>query len=361
MNATRQKKAATLSDVARLAGTAKGTASRALNGRHWVAPETRAAVLRAARELGFRADPTAQSLASGRQSTLIGLFTRSLDLGVGTLKLQFLQNALNEKGYDAPIHACGSAGRDAHAQEHALANLCRQRPAAIICCTQSLHNSVLEQLQKYSESGGVVVCYDSPLKLKNHDLDNVIFDREDNTYQATRHLLELGHRRIGLFSSGRRHSAERLRGFERALEEFGTAMNPQFSFLSEHYHVTGEVLLSEQLGQKFGDEFVKLTERPSAVCITDDHIAAGFIIAVQRHGLRVPEDVSVVSQDDMPIAAYACSVALTTVSQPIQAIARECVLFAESRLKGEYSGVGRQSTLRGKLIVRQSATEICEL
>ena len=145
---TRHKKTATLSDVARLAGTAKGTASRALNGRHWVAPETREAVLRAAQELGFRADPTAQSLASGRRSTLVGLFAHSLDLGTATLKLQCLQKNLNEKGYDAPIHACGSGVGDADLQAQALSNLCRQRPAALICSTTGLQNIAIQQLQK---------------------------------------------------------------------------------------------------------------------------------------------------------------------------------------------------------------------
>lgn len=353
MDMTRVKGAATLSDVARLAGTSKGTASRALNGRHWVAPATRDAVLQAAKELGFRADPTAQSLARGRQSTLVGLFAHSLDLGVGTLKLQLLQNALNEKGYDAPIHACGSV----QTQEQALINLCRQRPAAIICWTHNLQKSALLQLQKYLVSGGIVTCYDSQIELEGKNVDYVVFDRDDNTYQAVRHLLELGHRRIGLFSGGARHSEERLHGFKRALDEFGVAVKPELLFVSERQH-PAEVLLNEQVGQRFGNAFASLQERPSAICITDDHVSAGFIAAVQRRGLRVPQDISVVSQDDLPIAAYACSVALTTVSQPIQDIARECVRFVTSRLEDEYSGTPRQSTLRGRLVLRESAAQM---
>jgi DNA-binding LacI/PurR family transcriptional regulator len=360
LRTSKHEKAATLSDVARLAGTAKGTASRALNGRHWVAPQTRQSVLRAAKELGFRADPTAQSLASGHRSTLVGLFTHSLDLGVSTLKLQLLQNALNEKGFDAPIHACGSvprggAAKNEQLQAQAIAGLCRQRPAAIICYTFNLKDAALQQLQRYCDAGGAVVCYDTPIDLKSERTDYVVFDRDDNTYQATRHLLELGHRRIGLFSGGTHHSAERRRGFRRALREFQLAPEAEFSFLGARYESGPGVLPAEELGQKFGEEFVSLASRPSAVCITDDHVAAGFIAAVMRGGLRVPEDVSVVGQDDLPIAAFACAVPLTTVSQPIQAITRECVAFTESRLKGDYAGPPRRSTLRGELVVRQSA------
>lgn len=353
-----QKKAATLSDVARLAGTAKGTASRALNGRHWVAPETREAVLRAAQELGFRADPTAQSLASGRRSSLVGLFAHSLDLGTATLKLQRLQRALNEKGYDAPIHACGSGVSDANLQAQALNNLCRQRPAAIICSTTGLKNAAVQQLQKYSDGGGVVACYDVPIKLKGNLADYVVFDREDNTYQATRHLLELGHREIGLFGGGTSRDSERLRGFERALNEFQLKFDPAAAFLDVPSESTGRVLLAEELGWRLGETFAARSRYPSAVCIPDDNVASGFIAAVRSRGLNVPGDVSVVGQDDMPIAAYACAVPLTTVSQPIDAIVQECVTFIDSRLRGEYSGASRCSVLRGELIVRRSTAAI---
>ncbi len=355
--ATRQKKTATLSDVARLAGTAKGTASRALNGRHWVAPETREAVMRAAQELGFRADPTAQTLASGRRSTLVGLFAHSFDLGTATLKLQRLQKNLNEKGYDAPIHACGSSVGDADLQAQALSNLCRQRPAAIICNTNSLQNITIQLLQKYSDSGGVLVLYDTPLRLQGNTVDYVVFDREDNTYQATRHVLELGHRDIGLSDGGARDS-ERSRGFERALQEFGLEFDDKATLLEPLHLPSGRILLAEERGWLMGESFVRQKVRPTAVCIPDDNVAAGFISAVQNLGLRVPDDVSVVGQDNMPIAAYACAVPLTTVSQPVDAIAQECVALIDSRLKGEYTGESRRSILCGELIVRKSTKAI---
>lgn len=344
----------TLFDVAQLAGTSKGTASRALNGKHWVAPATREAVLKAASELGFHADPTARRLRNGRCDKLIGLFTRALDLGVVTRKCQMLQDALNAKGYEAPIHACGSVSGEGTQQAQAMASLCRQKPAAVICYTLGLHDATLRVLQEYLAGGGVAVCYDTPFEMKSNTADYVVFDRADNTYQAARHLVQLGHQKIGLFSSGHAHDPDRLLGFKRALREGGLTMQAAMSFFSAPLQDSEQLSGSEHIGQKLGEYFLSLDNRPTAMCITDDYVAAGFVAALHRKGLKVPEEVSVVGHDDMPVAAHSCVVPLTTVSQPVQSVVDECVRLVDSRLSGAYTGSSRRVTVCGELIERQS-------
>jgi LacI family transcriptional regulator len=352
-----RSRAVTIEDVARLAGTSKGTASRALNGKHWVAEPTREAVIKAASELGFHADPTAQRLANGRCANLVGLFARTLDLGVVTRKLQLLQIALNAAGYEAPIHACGNDHLNTGRQAAALASLCREKPAAIVCYTLELSDTTLRELQLYCDAGGVVVCFDTPFDLKSENGDFLLFDRDHNTYEATRHLVDLGHRKIGFFASGISHDPNRLRGFKRALREGGLAWSDECSFFGEQYKTPGEtILLSEIFGQRMAEQFCRIPvrERPSAMCITDDYVAAAFIAEIMRRGLRVPRDVSVVGHDDMPVAAYACAVPLTTASQPVEQIASETERLLRTRLNGEYTGKPRRVVVKGELVIRES-------
>ncbi len=350
----------TLQDVALLAGTSKGTASRALNGRHWVAEPTRKAVLKAAHELGFHADVTAQRLANGRSESLVGLFAPCLDLGVVTRKLQLMQLALHQHGLEASIHACSSDRADTDRQATTLESLCRQKPAAIACYTLGMSDAALRVLQSFSDTGGAVVCFDTIFELKGEHSDYVVFDRADNTYQAAHHLVDLGHRRIGFFSSGSAHDKNRLRGFKRALRESAIPISETTSFFSAQFQASGERLLGEQVGQRMAAHFCKLSKsvRPTAMCITDDTVAAAFVSQLVRAGLRVPQDVSVVGHDNLPVAAFTSAVPLTTVSQPVEDIARETVDLLRSRLSREYSGPARRVTLTGALIVRESSTPI---
>jgi DNA-binding LacI/PurR family transcriptional regulator len=97
-----------------------------------------------------------------------------------------------------------------------------------------------------------------------------------------------------------------------------------------------------------------LEQRPSAMCIVNDHAASAFVNEVQRSGLTVPRDLSIVSHDDSPVARYSV-VPLTTVSHPVEAIARNVVNLLCSRLEGLYDGVPRRVIIKGQLMVRDSA------
>lgn len=356
-------RATTMQDVAQALGLTKATVSYALNGKGRVSPETRQVVLDAVRKMNFRPNPHAQRLNSGRCHDTVGLFTFSLDLGVTTRKLQLLQQLLSEQGYHAPIHVCGgeSSGIDAEFQAEAMGNLRLQRPLAIICNTLSLHPQALEELQLYIAEGGVAVCYDVAVDV---DCDQVLFDREDNTHAATRHLLELGHRRIAFHGGWEEPHPLRLAGYRRALREFGVEMQHEWLLsgrqTSGRHEERGGT--DEENGACLVDSFLNLSSRPTAACITDDAVAAAFVAELGRRGVPVPAAVSVVGQDDLPLAAYVSAVPLSTVSQPVEAIVREVVrLLTErltERLAGQAPPTPRRHTLRGELIQRQSTAPV---
>jgi DNA-binding LacI/PurR family transcriptional regulator len=182
----------------------------------------------------------------------------------------------------------------------------------------------------------------------------VLFDREDNTYQATQYLLTRGHRRIGftLAKNSPAQSTEkiqipRLQGFRRALEEHGVTYRPDWIFYNATY---------EAGGAEMAQKYLELSERPTALAIVNDYVALAFMAQVRKAGVRIPEDVSVIGHDNQPIAAY-CPVPLTAMNQPIETITTKVVERLLARLEGDTSPPNL-TTIRGELTVRDSVRQL---
>jgi LacI family transcriptional regulator len=350
---TADQRAVTIADVAAAAGVTTATVSYAFSGKRFVAPETRELVLGAARKLGYSPNPHAVRLANGRVEDLIALFTLTLDQGVGTEKLLLVQRALHAAGWRAPIHGYDYHATSAAAEQVALMRDLRiQRPRAIVCATAGVHADALEELRRFREEGGIVVYlrYGDPV---DADADQVIFDDEDNSYRAARHLLELGHRRLGFFKVGLgRHYGPRFDGFLRALREFGVAFREEWHFFG------GEIASQGEGGAVAAGQWLALpeAERPTGVCVVNDQTAQGFIVRVFEAGLSVPEDVSVVGCDDQPPAAYG-RVPLTTAAHPVRAMAESVVSLLLERMSG-YGGPPRRVVHRGEIVVRASTRPV---
>jgi DNA-binding LacI/PurR family transcriptional regulator len=344
-------RAVTLQDVARAVQLSECTVSQVMNGKGRISQQTRDRVRQVARELCFQPNPAGQQLAIGHRNETVALFAMTLDSEVATQKLQILQHLLSESGFSTPLYVCGHPRRSgSFNQAEVVRNLRLLRPRAIICNDPGLDQSTLEELRLFMDEGGTVVCYDNAVEL---DCDQVVFDREHNTYLAARHLLELGHRRIGfhLGVSGRRYPKTRLAGLQRALDEYNAPLQSQWLDVPDDN-------LHEGAGLRLAQRFLAQEERPTAMCIVNDHTAAAFLAYVLRSGLRVPQDVSIVSHDDLPLASLVTTVTLTSVSQPVEAIASQVARLLEERLNGEYKGASRTIEVRGELLVRESSAPL---
>ena len=180
--------------------------------------------------------------------------------------------------------------------------------------------------------------------------DQIVFDREDNAYQAARYLLERGHRKLGLGMSSlslgaseRDPQTERLRGFQRALAEFGVPYRPEWLFLNTTY---------ERGGAAMASQFLALPDRPTGLCIVNDYVAMAFMAELLRAKIRLPEEVSIVGHDDQPVAMY-CPVPLTSATQPVEALADAVVERLMARLSGDDSEP-QTILVRGELVERDS-------
>lgn len=346
----KQQKAMTLEDLASHLGVSRSLVSLAFTGNGRISPKTRERILAAARELDYQPNVHAQRLAGVRSQETIGLFSSGLDFGVTTHKIKLIQQWLSELGFRVPLYAYGDfSSIEVNQQAGLLNELRRQQPRAIVSATRGLTDEAMQELRKYRDEGGVVVCYDYISEL---DCDHVIFDREDNNYQATKHLLELGHRDIGLYMEGDQElhidpnaSGARIAGFIRAMNEYDAPLQREWMFSGGRYEKGGELL---------ADQFLSLSNRPTAVCVVNDRSASAFTHKVMRAGIRVPGDLSVVCHDDQPVAR--CSmVPLTSATHPVGEIAQGVIEMLTSRFDGSYEGKARHKIVRGAFIERQSS------
>jgi DNA-binding LacI/PurR family transcriptional regulator len=331
----------------------KSSVSVAFSGKGNLSAATRERVLAKAREMGYEPHPLAQRLAHGGASNSVYIFTGSVDAGLATEKILLIQNALRQQRLEVPLYVCGeSSVKGDSSQAAELRNICRQRPRAIVCATNNLSSDIYAELEKFQRGGGIVVTFDVPVPLQ---CDQIIFDREDNAYQAARYLLDRGHRQIGMAfthaSAGSFPSAGivhnyRLAGFRKALAEYHVPLREEWIYRVGTY---------EKGGTELASAFLQQEERPSALCVVNDYVAMAFVVEVMRAGLPVPEEVSVVSHDNQPITSY-CPVPLTSTSQPVKAICDAVVEMLGERLKegAETPAPPRTVVITGEFFERES-------
>ena len=335
----------TILEFAKILGVSKSTVSSAFTGKHGVSAKTQATILEAAREIGFYPNLHAQRLRSGNRRDTIALCTGE-DLGVLVLTRWALNHALHEQGWKVDIHSKSQYSVLMNEEQSILLDqLRRLNPAAIIFDGNGVLETTKKQLLRYAEDGGILISFDRPSQLP---CDQVNYDRFNSSYIAAKHLLELGHRDIGLAVHGGKREellvGDRFQGFQSALTEFGAHVNHDWLWTECSF---------EAVGASLGHKFLALKNRPTAMFVINDAVTSAFVNVLLQNGLRVPDDVSIVSHDDVQGARYAI-VPLTSVAFPIDKIVATVMEMLKTRLDGSYQGAPRIVSLTGELILRQS-------
>lgn len=301
-------------DVAKRSGLSVVTVSRVINNAPSVRAANREKVLQAMRELGYQPSAAARSLARGRTG-VIGLTLATLQDSFFDAVVKEIGDRLAEQGYFLALIVETGANRGAG-----------------------------RLLYEEDRVDGVIVL--SPLQEDGYELElarkripyilldnqqsapsapSVVVNNDKGGYEAARHLIGLGHRRIAHAAGppGYLSSRDRERGFVRALGEAGLtpwAIEPcGFDIAS---------------GYRLASGWIARGELPDAVFAADDHIALGIIDACKNAGLKVPRDLSVVGFDDQQLAS-ALTPALTTVRQPADKIAQRGVELLLAAIAGE--------------------------
>jgi LacI family transcriptional regulator len=329
-----------MTDVARLARTSVATVSAIVNGSARVSPELAARVREAIAAVGYRPDGIARSLKKGSTQT-IGLLVTDITNPFFTAVVHSVEDAAQARGYS--VFLCNSDE-----------DFAEERTYLDLLLTRRVDGLILVPTGKAADYAGFGAGLRAPVvfidrAVPGAAVDTVTVHNLRASQTAVEYLLRLGHRRIGIVT-GLPHlstSAERLKGYRRALRKAGIALDPEMvrqgDFRQEGAFGAAQSLLA-------------LRQRPTAIFASNNLMAIGTMLAVRAAGLSCPEDVSLACFDDFEWAGV-FHPRLTVLRQPTAEIGQKAIELLLARLgAGKNGAAPHHIALKAELVVRDSCT-----
>ncbi len=328
--------------VAKEVGVSQSTVSRALRGDSRVRPETRRRIAEAAERLGYR---PASMVTDEPTNRTVGVVVADLTNPFFPSLLTPIYDELRILGYRVVLFA---ERTDIPTGQDALSRLLDRSIDGVLITTATLDSRFTAGL----------VDRDLPVVLLNRyvdgmDVDRAFADNHEGGRLAGRHLLDLGHRRIGMIRgpSNTSTSRDRFAGLVEVLAESGVELDPLLVREGPYAH---------QCGYQHTRELLRLEEPPTAILCGNDVIAFGAIDAARSLRVEVPSGVSIVGFDDVPMASWEVF-QLTTVRQPLDDMARAAARMLAERIEydGEI-GPGREQIFATSLVKRSTSDRVLD-
>lgn len=331
----------TIKDIARSLNISISTVSRALRGLPEIHPATRDAVVKLAEELDYQPNQLAKNLAKSRTKT-IGVIVPNLIYHFFSAMLNSIEEAALQAGYSVLV--CQT--NESYLREITnIQNLLRsQVEGFIISLSRDTDN--YEHVERLTRKNIPLVLFDR--YAESIDVSKVIVDNEAAAFKATEHLIENGCQRIGFLAGPARLllSNQRIKGYQAALAKHNLQPDNHYVF---HCDYTQENTVMQTLA------LMSLPQPPDGVVTISDRVAYPAIYAMKQKGLRVPEDVAVVSFNNEPVSAF-FSPALSSISQPIQEMGTETVRLLLKQIDANDTGAAKETRIMDtQLIVRASS------
>jgi DNA-binding LacI/PurR family transcriptional regulator len=329
----------TLAQIAQVAGVSVPTVSKVLNGREGVSSATREVVERALDAQGYvrRSRSRAESPR------------RSIDLVMAGLDGSWpasVASGVEAAAYESELHVVISVARSSEPSRRReerdwLDRVIERGSGGVVLGLVDLSMSQRLRLER----AGLPVVMIHPLSDPPPGIASVGANTRAGAYDATDHLLRLGHRDIALVTGphGQLSEQARISGYRSAMSAADVPVPPHFIRSGTYDRASGKRLVQQ---------LIDLPKRPTAIFICSDHMAIGGYEALAEAGFRVPSDISVVGFDDLPEARWVYP-ALTTVRQPVKEMGRAAVHLLASLMAGEEVG-SRRVEFATSLVLRQS-------
>ncbi len=331
---------ATIYDIAKKAGVSTATVSRVINGVPYpIREETRKKILEVARELNYRPNTIAKSLAQGKTYT-IALLIPKITNDFYTQLAEVIEEKLEQKGYNT--YLCNTRRSIEKESRYVDSLIARRVDGVIFSPTRvkpednDVNRRNVEELKK---NGIAVVAFGSRFE----GVSQVYINTYNGALKATRYLTSLGHKRIGFIdglTAGTRRS--RRRGYLKGLEEAGILVDPNLI-------VSGDLELKS--GYECTKRLLQQNPPPTAIIAVNNLMAIGALKAAEDMGVRVPDDLSVIGFDDS-LMSEVVKPSLTVVKQPLKDIANEAARLLINQLHGDKKI--ETIELEPQLIVRDS-------
>ncbi len=337
MTAPKNKLAPTMNEVAKEAKVSVAKVSRVVNGKGGVKKDLEQRVLRAMKKLNYHPSSLARSFKQQR-SMLIGIVIPLLEHPAYSRMASAIERRLFDYDYRALI--CNSE-EDEERENDYIEMLLRQRVEGIIINSSARGTQHLAELR---DNNIPIVLFDR--MLQDVQCNQVFCDNSLGGYTGMRHLFELGHRRVGVIGAPMypEPMIRRIRGTREAIAELGMDDDPALL-------VTGDTQLFD-MGYQAAQHLLGLNVPPTAIFALTDVTAVGVMHAVAEMGLKIPDDVSVMGYDDLPIASYTIP-PLTTIAQPLIEMGEKAVELLFKQID-DPDLAPEKAVLPTRLILRQT-------
>ncbi|WP_266365743.1 LacI family DNA-binding transcriptional regulator [Tellurirhabdus rosea] len=330
-----------IKDIAQSLNISISTVSRALRGMPEIHPDTRRAVMQLAEEMDYQPNQLATSLAKSRTRT-IGVIVPNLSYYYFSAMLNSIEDAALQAGYSVLVCQTNESSLREVTQ---IQNLLRSQVEGIII-SLSRDTDNYQHVERLTRRNFPLVLFDR--YADDIPASKVIVDNHEAAFKATEHLIEQGCRRIGFLAGPPQLllSNRRIAGYQDALRKHGLPVENHHIF---HCDYTQENTIMQTLA------LMSLPQPLDGLLTISDRIAYPALYVMKQRGLRIPEDLAVVSFNNEPVSAY-LSPSLSSVSQPIQEMGLETVRLLLAHLEsGDEAVPVETKVMPTKLIVRESS------
>ncbi|RLL40578.1 LacI family transcriptional regulator [Oceanobacillus piezotolerans] len=325
---------ATIQEVAKKAGVSTATVSRVLNNSESVKEKTRIRVEQAIRELNYEPSVLGRNLRNS-ESRLLLVLIPSISNPFYTEIINGIEDTAISRGYN--ILLCET---DSNPKREAIYfNMIRNRLAdGIILMDPTVNRKNLYDL---ASRHPIVQCSEFD---ERGEISYVTIDNELAAYQAVKHLIKLGNKKIALINTDEKflYARERRRGYEKALKEFDLPINSKWIRETERVHFEG--------GQQAMRSLLNELDKPNAVFSVSDVLAIGALKEIQLQGLKVPEEIAVVGFDKISFSNMT-NPTLTTIAQPMYKMGCMSATMIINKIRGKEV---ESLILDHELIIRES-------
>ncbi len=328
----------TIRDVAKLAGVAPITVSRVINDSDYVKLETRVRVDAAIEELGYIPNTLGLSLRSKKTMTLAVVIT-DITNPFWTTVTRGIEDVAQANGYSAIL--CNTDESE-DKQEQYIQMLLRRRIDGILLVPTSNDPAPIELIKKQNVP---VVLMDR--HVPEVDVDIVRSDSEEGAYLITKHLLSLGHQQIAMLSGPKNisTSVDRVNGYRQALQDAGLPTSDEKVFWGEY---------NKETGYKMAEEMLAKLPDVTALVTSNNFIAIGAMKFFYERKIRVPEDIALVTIDDIP-SAFTIAPFFTVAIQSALEIGKQATQLLLNRVKGATDAPCQEVILPVQMIIRESS------
>lgn len=334
----------TIKDISRMAGVGVSTISRVLNNHPDVKVETRKKVLDVIEKVNYIPNNSARNLKRNTSKS-IGILIKGIDNPFFSKMIKSIEKKIDSKRYSMILHYNESQKDDC---DSAIELIKEKKLKGLICLGGDFNN--LDRKQLESINVPIVVTSSNVRKNVNSTLfSSVVIENEKAAFDAVDYLCKLGHKNIGIITSGEDdRSVGRLRfsGYKKAISENNIEFNKEFVEIGEYTFESGYKAMN-----KFLDKNLKIT----SIFATTDIMAIGAAKAILDRGLKIPEDISIIGFDGIDYSRF-FHPSITTVEQPVEIMAEKSIEILLDLING--SKKHQHLVLKTKLVKRESCKNI---